>query len=380
VINKVKNLFIYILCLFFYVFKGRADKFLEEGDFLVVQPAKLGDMICTTPVFRALKLEYPEFKVIVMGDKINKDILECNPYVDEYIIYDKSFWNTINVLKKYKIRGAFLMTPYFSILSMMYLSGINFIVTPKVVGGISPYMSRLYVRLSNLIAVISEHRMRHYAPGEYLNMLKVVGIKNNDIKKILKYSNQGMDSVLNKFNVLKNEDLFVVIAPGAGNSIKEWPADRFGEVANWILNKFNKSYIFIIGSSKDKYLVKKMMNNINNNYIERVVNTVGDLSIDELKALISKMSLFISADTGPIYIAEAFNIPTIDIVGPVDENVQPPKGRIHKLVIPKRTKSELYIMNARNYNKEEALRQVNSILTKSVIKEVNKLLNSIYYK
>jgi len=123
-----------------------------------------------------------------------------------------------------------------------------------------------------------------------------------------------------------------------------------------------------------------MMNNINNNYIERVVNTVGDLSIDELKALISKMSLFISADTGPIYIAEAFNIPTIDIVGPVDENVQPPKGRIHKLVIPKRTKSELYIMNARNYNKEEALRQVNSILTKSVIKEVNKLLNSIYYK
>jgi len=44
------------------------------------------------------------------------------------------------------------------------------------------------------------------------------------------------------------------------------------------------------------------------------------------------MSLYVSADTGPIYIAEAFNVPTIDITGPVNENEQPPQGEKHKIV------------------------------------------------
>ena len=56
------------------------------------------------------------------------------------------------------------------------------------------------------------------------------------------------------------------------------------------------------------------------------VNTDGLFSLDELKALIQRLSLFISVDTGPIYIAEAFDVPTIDIIGPMDENEQPPRG------------------------------------------------------
>ena len=88
--------------------------------------------------------------------------------------------------------------------------------------------------------------------------------------------------------------------------------------------------------------------------------------------------MFISADTGPIYIAEAFDVPTVDIVGPMDEREQPPISPIHRIVVPpNRTKPQLHIMNARTYNREEAFRQVASITSAMVITETDALLREL---
>ena len=104
-----------------------------------------------------------------------------------------------------------------------------------------------------------------------------------------------------------------------------------------------------------------------------IVDLCGHLNIDELKALISKMSAFISVDTGPIYIAEAFGVSTIDIVGPMDENEQPSRGPRHKVVVGERLKPELHIMNARVYDETEARRQIDSITVDMVMRAFREL-------
>ena len=169
---------------------------------------------------------------------------------------------------------------------------------------------------------------------------------------------------------------FIVgIAPGAGNKIKEWPTERFAEVANYLAEK-HAAAIVIVGGRDDVMLSGKMKNLMKIGVA--IIDTAGALSIDELKALISKLNLFISVDTGPIYIAEAFGVPTIDIVGPMDENEQPPIGPIHRVVVPQnRTKPQLHIMNAREYDHNEALRQVESITSTMVITEADSLLREL---
>ena len=108
------------------------------------------------------------------------------------------------------------------------------------------------------------------------------------------------------------------------------------------------------------------------------IDSTGKLDIDTLKAVISKLNMFISVDTGPIYIAEAFNIPTIDITGPIDEREQPPRGEFHRNVIPPdRKKPELFVLNARSYNREEVLRQIESITPALVEREIDILITSI---
>jgi len=46
------------------------------------------------------------------------------------------------------------------------------------------------------------------------------------------------------------------------------------------------------------------------------VDTSGKLSIAELPALLMRMDLFISVDSGPVYMAIAMGIPTINMAGP----------------------------------------------------------------
>ena len=78
-----------------------------------------------------------------------------------------------------------------------------------------------------------------------------------------------------------------------------------------------------------------------------IVNGYNQFSLEQLKAMVARMHLCVAVDTGIIYIAEAFGVPTIDIVGPVDENVQPPRGSLNRIVcVPHRT-PQLRIMNAR---------------------------------
>ena len=43
-------------------------------------------MVYTTPMFRAVKEKYPKAKVLVIGNRVNKEILGGNTDVDGYLV------------------------------------------------------------------------------------------------------------------------------------------------------------------------------------------------------------------------------------------------------------------------------------------------------
>jgi ADP-heptose:LPS heptosyltransferase len=103
-------------------------------------------------------------------------------------------------------------------------------------------------------------------------------------------------------------------------------------------------------------------------------STLNLFSLEELKAAIQRLDLFTSADTGPLYIAEAFNVATVDIIGPIDEREQPPIGPRHKVVVAPRQRPQLSVMNARIYDVREARRQVDTITIPMVEAAIEELL------
>jgi ADP-heptose:LPS heptosyltransferase len=343
------------------------------GTFVVLQSSVMGDLVCTTPVFRAIKKAHPENKVYVVGVGWVKDILKNSPDVDGFISLDENRSSIIRQIRELNPLFGCLATPNFKGLALLYMSGIRSISAPWVKNGFSPAQTRLYRFLLKFVIPVA-YSFGVYAPREYLKLLEPAGIHTQDTTKHLAYSEkakQGVDQFLIAEEV-RNEDLLIGISPSCGNKIKNWGGDRFAVLATYLMKTYGAK-IVIISGPKDRDEYSDMMSALPDK--AAIIDAAEKFDIDELKALMASLKLFVAVDTGPIYIAEAFNVPTVDIIGPVDEREQPPVGPLHRVVYLKdRKESMLHIFNARIYDAREARRQSQEISIPMVISEVDSIL------
>jgi len=321
---KVKNIYLLFLCYFKFIIRGRADKKIAQPPkILIVQISKLGDMVCTTPMFRAIKLKYPQSEIYVLGNAINKNLLHHHPDINGYIVLSDNTFRLIKELKKERFDFACLTMPDLVSLAVVYLAGIPLICAPKITTGYSPYNTKPF-RLASKLVMSKNYEIKKYTPGEYLKLLELIGIYTNNTKKHLTYSllaEKKIEEFFTEYNINPGSDFIIGLSPAAGNKIKLWSPAKFAALMDYIYSRYQVK-IIIIGTKADTPLVTEVISHLNP--ASQALNTAGMFDLEEVKALISRMSLFISVDTGPIFIAEAFEVPTIDIVGPVDENVQPP--------------------------------------------------------
>lgn len=370
----IKNILILILVYAFSLFRGFAKvKNNRINRKILVMPAsKLGDLVCSTPIFRAIKDHDSKIETIVCASSFYEKLFEGNTDIDHYYKWDENlFLKNIISLRKLNVDTAIVTTPSFTASACLFLAGIKTVIVPKVENGFSPYQTKSYKLILPLLTTVAHH-MGNYAPREYLRLLEPLGIKSENTKKNLVYSSLDMGSVEKKiFHLNQNKKLKVGISPGVGNSIKQWDPSNFSRVAEYILNKYDVQ-IYVIGTKSDNESVQKMMGPLKK--YTNVCDVSGEFDISEIKAFISKLNLLIAVDTGVIYIAEAFNVPTIDIIGSMDENEQPPRGKIHKLVFLPDRKPEIHIMNSRCYDKIEARKHIENITPEMVFPYVDELL------
>ncbi|MBI2055916.1 MAG: glycosyltransferase family 9 protein [Candidatus Sungbacteria bacterium] len=373
---RFRNLILFFLCLTYFFVRGNGRKDAKNPKkILVAQLAKLGDMVCATPMFRAVKKQYPQCEVYILGDRVNRELLAGNRDVDGYIVYEKEFWKTRREVKQEKFDAVLLTGPSPEILALLFLSGIPLVVAPKIENGFSPQETRVYKLLLKFVTAIS-HRMGFYAAREYLRLLEPVGIVSDGTSKYLNYSEDSRKKVaefLAAHNLDSAKDFLVGIFPSTGYEIKRWPAERFAEVADYMIEKYNAAVV-VPGSEGDRTQCEEMVAHMRHR--EKVVSAVGKFSVDELKALVARMKLFISVDTGPIYIAEAFGVPTVDIVGPMDDREQPPIGEKHKVVKVARKEPQLHVMNTSVFDYNEAVRQRDGITVEMVCEVIDTLIGA----
>ncbi len=372
IFSRLKILFILLRLL--PALSNRKGKIENPKRIVIFQLAKLGDMVCTTPMFKAIKEHYPYALLTVVGDEVNKRLLEGHPHVDNYIVWDKN--NPLSIvpqMRKVKFDFGVTTGPNFEALAVLMLAHVPAIAVPTVENGWSPYETLPY-RFLRRYVITKPHRMGTYAPREYLRLLEPLDIYIENTKKYLSYSERALEVVREfcKTSGLE-ERKFAIISPSVGNKIKAWPPERFSKVADFLSSQGWP--VVVVGGKRDIEEVSLMMNQILKD--SKVINTLEKFNLDEFKVLISQAGLLIAVDTGPVYIAEAFDIPTVDIVGPMDEREQPPIGKKHKVVLAEREKAQLHIMNARAYDKSEARRQVESIGVEAVIGKVRELLSDV---
>jgi len=111
---------------------------------------------------------------------------------------------------------------------------------------------------------------------------------------------------------------FAILNPGAGWGAKQWPAERYGQVAKG-LAKLGVRPLINFGPHEEE--LARAVEQASDGTAEGVPCSLG-----ELTALTRRARLFIGGDTGPLHLAAALQVPVVGIFGPTNPARNGPFG------------------------------------------------------
>ncbi|MDO8661944.1 MAG: lipopolysaccharide heptosyltransferase II [Candidatus Omnitrophota bacterium] len=290
--------------------RQKAEDRKEFKRILVVRTDRIGDVLLSTPVIKALRDSYPHAFIAMMVSPYAKDIVEGNPYLDKVIILDKDGehknWlrsvKLIRKLKKMKFDLALVLHPTNRAHLLTFLSAI-----PKRVG----YDRKLGFLLSDRIKHTKQFGEKHELDYN-LDLLRYLGVEIKDKNLFIPVKPEAEKWVEELFRQegISSSDKLLALNPSASCPSKIWPAERFAQTADKLTQKYGFK-IIVISGPKDIRLADNLVKNMRS----RAINLAAKTSVTQLASLLKRCSLFISNDSGPVHIASAVGTPVISIFG-----------------------------------------------------------------
>lgn len=121
----------------------------------------------------------------------------------------------------------------------------------------------------------------------------------------------------------------IAFAPVSRWDSKNWPIERFQELVPLIVKTYPSAKIVVLGGKADI----EVGNEIASIAPEVVANLCGKSSIGESMSLLSRCSLLIANDTGPVHMAAAVGTRCLVVFGPTRPDWTGPFGSGHRVIM-----------------------------------------------
>ena len=283
-----------------------------KDNILVWLPSPMGDAILCTPALRAIRKCFASSKITFFGSSIVRQVLSSSGFADAWLeLNGNSVFAAARMLKGHNFTHAILFKNSFGSALACFLAAIPVRVGYTREGRGILLTERLYPpRLpSGDFKPIS---MVDY----YLAVASWLGADVQDRFVELSVEPRDTETLKTKLPKIFNAvGPVVILVPGAAaGPSKQWPADRFAKVADWLVQNYNATVVLSVAPNP---LEKQIACQIVNVVTHKPVN-LGDtpIGLGELKALFAAADLVICNDTGPRHIAIALKRKVITLVGP----------------------------------------------------------------
>ena len=276
----------------------------------IVKLSALGDIIHAMVILQFIKNHNQHIEIDWIVEEEYKELLECHPNIHEVHVVNikkakknKSILYFLKELQKVRQIGTYDLV--IDMQGLIKSAIISRCIPSKVTLGFDKSSAR--ERLASI----------------FYNKVFKTSYDNNVIKRnfeIIKFAldfSFNLEDLSSKlpflysdkkyFNAhLSNVKKNIILIPGASFSSKQYPVERFAELANLL----DANYLVIWGSEEEKFLADKIQQ------LAPQVNICGKLSIKALTSLISRIDLVIGPDTGPTHMAWGLNVASITLFGP----------------------------------------------------------------
>lgn len=300
---------------------------------LIIKPSAVGDIARTLPVLTALRRRWPHAHIAWLVASHCAGILAGHPAIDEVISFDrKAYANLGRSLAITRAFGDFLHRLRQGSFDMvidfqgLFRSGFFAAVT-----GAAVRIGRADGReMTGLFythrAAVDERRMHAFVLN--CGMIAPLGLKVEPSPGDLYISPEARSGARRALQEagLAETTRYAVIAPGSNWQTKDWPAEKFGEVAAGLRQRFDLRSV-VVGTGGQKAMADA---------IRRVEPTAIDLcgrsNLAELVAVIEEAVLLVANDSGPLHIADALDMPLVGVFGPTRPEVVGPFKRVDGVI------------------------------------------------
>lgn len=266
---------------------------------LVIQTAFLGDVVLTTPLFRALKERWPASHVAALVIPETAPILERLPYLDEVIIHDKragGLWELARIIREVGAKN-------FDVVASPHRSPRS-----SVIARLSRAPRRLGYRESALSFLYTERFPRpadRHETERILALAEAIGVTGADAKPSLALTAEEREDA----RKVAGAKPFTVISPSSVWPTKRWKAEGFAAVGDYLAAR---GYGIVItgapGEGAQGAAVAAAM-------AAPAVNLAAKTTARELAALVAEAALLLANDSAPVHLASAFDTPTVAVFG-----------------------------------------------------------------
>ncbi len=272
---------------------------------LIVRTDRLGDVLLTTPVSRALRETMPEAKISWLVRPYAAPLLENNPDIDD-VLLDKggSVLELIRQIKEQHFDAAIVAYPRWRVCWALWRAGV-----PLRIGPASKWYSFL----------LNRRLWQHRSQGEKheadfnLELLGGLGLpfKRAQTRIVLTPAERESAKKTLASHRISFEKPIVFLHPGSGGSSQRWPLSHFMRLGDAFQSKGKQ--VVVTGGPGEDY------QNIMIDQMDRipVFIAAGSVSLRELAALFSWASLIVSNSTGPLHMAVALGVPTVSVYSPI---------------------------------------------------------------
>jgi ADP-heptose:LPS heptosyltransferase len=152
---------------------------------------------------------------------------------------------------------------------------------------------------------------------QYARLLEAVGANEGPRDIAVRRDPVAAGAVRERLAAMGMENVaFAVLSPWVGHQrgFKDWPAERFGELAQRLIAELALSVI-LVGAPSERTLAKEHFGHMAG---PRLRDLTGELTISETAELIARSRCLIGNDSSLILVADALHIPTIAVFGATD--------------------------------------------------------------
>lgn len=295
---------------------------------LAISCTAIGDTLLSTPALRSLRLAYPNAQISLLLNRNYVTLFANNPDVDEIIPYAGGYRRFFRLAWSLNRRRFDLSLVFHGnepqATPLAYLSGADFRFK-------LPNDNDFRFLLSNAEPV---RRWSDFAHGidQRLAVAALAGGAPTDRSMTLMTTSAAtarLNERIAACGIPPNARL-IGFQAGASTVSRRWSADRFIELGKRLLACQPEAWIVLTGAANERPLAEKIAAGIGN---PRVWIAAGEPSLAELPALMQRLEVLLTGDTGPMHMAIAVGTPVVALFAVSDWRRSGPASDLKKHVV-----------------------------------------------